>query len=148
MSGFEITKSFKFDAAHRLVDGYQGKCASLHGHTWEVTICIRSMGSELDCHGMVFDFNDFAPLRAWIDNRLDHGSILNISDPLVDILTALPSITPMCKVFTMLDNPTSENLAKEIHYKAVELLDLKDTKAIVDHVIVSETCTSKAIYYG
>jgi 6-pyruvoyl-tetrahydropterin synthase len=97
---------------------------------------------------MLFDFNDFAPLRAWIDGRLDHGTMLNISDPLVDILTALPATTPMCKVFTMLDNPTSENLAREILHKATELLHLKDTNAFVGHVIVSETCTSRATYYG
>ena len=148
MSNYNVSKTFKFDAAHRLIDGYVGKCNSLHGHTWKAVVTLCSTDTELDKFGMLYDFNDFKPLREWVDNRLDHATILNISDPLVDTLASLPSSTPMCRVYAMMDNPTSENLAREIFHQATQLLDLSLTNAYVECVEVWESETSKAVYYG
>lgn len=44
-----------FDAAHYL-RGYEGDCANLHGHRWQVDICIS--GEVLNEVGILFDFKD------------------------------------------------------------------------------------------
>ena len=51
-----ITKQFKFELAHRLVDSYSVKCQSVHGHSYlcEVTLA----GEHLDNTGMLMDFGE------------------------------------------------------------------------------------------
>ena len=37
---YTLTKAFRFESAHRLAKGYEGKCANIHGHSWngELTV--------------------------------------------------------------------------------------------------------------
>jgi len=42
----------EFDAAHSL-PGYQGKCANLHGHTYQVEIVVEG---DVGVDGFVMDF--------------------------------------------------------------------------------------------
>jgi 6-pyruvoyltetrahydropterin/6-carboxytetrahydropterin synthase len=77
------TLNFKhhFDSAHRLID-YDGPCAEIHGHRWEVEVTI-----EVDTlvNDMVVDFTI---LRRIID-ELDHAYLNDL----------------------VVFNPTAENLA-------------------------------------
>lgn len=141
MTQHEVVKTFKFDAAHRLIDGYEGKCSNLHGHTWKVSVSL--MGTELNEFGMLFDFNDFKPLKDWIDDRLDHATILNVMDVLVDVLQEHGQ-----RLYTMIDNPTSENIAKEIYYKAKNLLVKGLDTVELSYVEVWESENSRAVFYG
>ena len=61
-----VRKEFSFDAAHRLVRGYDGKCAHLHGHTWRARFEISAPG--LSAMGFVRDFSDFKVMKTWIDH--------------------------------------------------------------------------------
>jgi 6-pyruvoyltetrahydropterin/6-carboxytetrahydropterin synthase len=64
-----------FDAAHKL-ENYDGPCANLHGHRWEVEIAIQS--EEL-MNGMVIDFKK---VKKVID-KYDHTYLNdNIKAPL------------------------------------------------------------------
>ena len=49
-----VSKEFTFDAAHHLFN-YEGKCKSLHGHTYHLQIAVSGY---LDERGMTFDFGD------------------------------------------------------------------------------------------
>lgn len=117
-----ISKQFTFEAAHKLPK-HDGKCARLHGHSWQGEILIA--GNELITsgakEGMLQDFGDikkaFKPL---LDNYLDHH-YLNES--------------------TGLANPTSESLAKWLHEKLVA-----SGLAGIYGVRVNETCTSSCLY--
>jgi len=71
---YRISKSFTFAAAHKLVHPYIGKCSTVHGHTYTVDVVL--VGDSLDSCGMLVDFNNFAPLKRYIDIMLDH-SLLN-----------------------------------------------------------------------
>jgi 6-pyruvoyltetrahydropterin/6-carboxytetrahydropterin synthase len=55
-----VTKEFKFEAAHAL-DGYNGKCKDIHGHSYHLKITVlgspKSDANVSDC-GMVIDFSD------------------------------------------------------------------------------------------
>ena len=54
-----ITKAFDFEAAHAL-DGYDGKCKDIHGHSYhlEMTCWGRLKALKLSDCGMVVDFGD------------------------------------------------------------------------------------------
>jgi 6-pyruvoyltetrahydropterin/6-carboxytetrahydropterin synthase len=136
-----VTKELKFEAAHRLVNGYPGKCRNNHGHSWVVFISVRLLeGRRLNKYGFVKDYGDFAPLRNWIDNNLDHATIVSDDDD--SFIAFLESDKQ--RLITTQGNPTSENLSKIIYDKAHELLD--DDCCEVCEVRIKETCTSEAIY--
>ena len=88
---------FKFDAAH-YIDGYDGKCGRMHGHTYKVQICVA--GSKLDeKFGMLMDFKDMkASLNAVVE-QLDH-QVLN------DVLDIKTSTECLAKYFYDEINPS------------------------------------------
>lgn len=148
---WEVMKEVRWEAAHRLVDGYEGKCNSLHGHSWVARIYVGGPSSprfnaapgELDEYGMVIDFNAFKPLRKWVDDNLDHATILNRHDELFELLGTVDD----CRLFDMEGNPTSENIARLLMRKAHEYLP-GILPCTITRVEVLETCTSMAVYYG
>ena len=59
-----------FDAAHFLRD-YEGKCRRMHGHRWDVEVCLQ--GGKLDEKNMLVDFKDVkALLNELLDSHCDH----------------------------------------------------------------------------
>lgn len=146
-----ISVEHSFETAHRLPQ-LGGKCTSLHGHSWRVTV--RAAAENLDDAGTVVEFGAFkAGVRRWIDTYLDHGTMLGDSDPLVDSLE-----TAGCKVFRFGREandalPGADHLAVDLPWPTVEavavllwrmsahvLTDLPcvaDTR--VDRVVVRET---------
>ncbi len=96
----------EFDAAHSLPD-YQGKCAHMHGHTYQVEIVLEG---EVEENGFVMDFYRIKRLVAEALQDLDHSCLNHI-----------------------LPNPTAENiaqwianrLAQDLEGTAVSLFSLK-----------------------
>lgn len=104
---FKIVKEFRFSYGHRLL-GHSGKCANLHGHNGVVEVEIS--GRELDRLGMLIDFAQVKSIICnWIEEHLDHRTILKSDDPLVGLLMEAGE-----KLYLMDDNPTAENLARII----------------------------------
>lgn len=130
---FRITLEIHFCYGHRLMD-YRGKCGHPHGHNGLVEIELSS--AKLDRQGMVMDFEVIKKrVQTWIDEALDHRMILRRDDPLAAFLKK--SGEP---VYVMKDNPTAENIAKEIYGVA-------RAKALpVTRVTVWETPKSCATY--
>jgi 6-pyruvoyltetrahydropterin/6-carboxytetrahydropterin synthase len=110
---FKVVREIHFCYGHRLRD-YAGKCRHLHGHNGRVEVEVSA--DRLDRRGMVVDFGDIKDrLQSWIDSHLDHQMILRRDDPLV------PHFKKVKKPFYLLDdNPTAENIAKEIFRVARE----------------------------
>lgn len=103
MNKVKLTKTGKFDAAHRLPH-HPGKCANIHGHTWkwEVEI-VGTLGN--DPSGMLVDF---AELKKTI-NHYDHSLILDVHD---DVLVSTKLGTKVnVDIYTLPFVPTCENLA-------------------------------------
>jgi 6-pyruvoyltetrahydropterin/6-carboxytetrahydropterin synthase len=96
----------EFDAAHSL-PGYQGKCAQLHGHTYQVEIVVEG---EVGENGFVMDFYQIKRIIAAALQDLDHSCLNHI-----------------------LPNPTAEiiaqwiadRLAQDLQGTAVRLFSLK-----------------------
>lgn len=68
----------KFDAAHS-IPGYPGKCARLHGHTYEVE-CVLQFAT-LDGLGMGCDFSIIKSALKKVIDRLDHENLNEILAP-------------------------------------------------------------------
>lgn len=102
-----IGKGFGFEAAHRL-QHHGGKCRKLHGHSYKVHVAIESPLGLMEVgpsEGMVLDFGE---LNTWwkpLEAVLDHTTILEESDELVEVLQ------PFTPVTTFPFPPTAENLA-------------------------------------
>ena len=124
-----MSTSFTFEAAHRLVNGYPGKCRNLHGHSFRVTCTIE--GNELDRYGMVKDFAEFKLLKQWCKDHWDHATLLADSDQAtIEFLTSTEQ-----KYFSFKDNPTSEVIAQYLINKSDEL------GFPLTSVTIDETCT-------
>ena len=71
---------FKFDSAH-FIDGYNGKCGRMHGHTYRVKMTAKAHklnpSAYLDTDDMVCDFKELKwAAKDAMKGGLDHG-ILN-----------------------------------------------------------------------
>jgi 6-pyruvoyltetrahydropterin/6-carboxytetrahydropterin synthase len=64
-----LTKEFVFDSAHHLYE-YDGKCKSLHGHTYKLTVTLKG---KPDARGIVIDFGDIKRItHERVVDRMDH----------------------------------------------------------------------------
>lgn len=137
----EVTVRHNFETAHRLPH-LEGKCQSLHGHSWWVEV--TASAPQLASGGVLTEFGPFkAGLRSWIDHNLDHGSMLGPDDPLVPLLRA-----EGCKVFVVDGWPTVENVAEMIAEEGQRvLMDLvRAPYAVVSRCVVRETHVNEAAW--
>jgi len=124
MSGiFEINVKAQFAAAHSL-RGYEGDCAGIHGHNWNVEVFIRCR--KLDQIGIGIDFRNVKRTVGDVLEGLDHRN-LNDFPPFNET------------------NPTSENIAQFLYNKIGEKLNSDSAK--VSKVTVSETPNTGASYW-
>lgn len=114
---FTISKEFHFAASHRLAGlADDHPCGRLHGHNYVVRVEITS--TEVNEVGFVLDYRSLDPIKAWIDDTLDHR----------DLNTALPTLA----------NPTAELLAQHLgRWIIPNLLHLP--RPVLIAVSVSET---------
>ena len=137
MTSMKVVKRFRWSMAHRLTHGYQGRCASLHGHEYEVEVSV--MG-EVDGMGLAVDFADIKrACEGWIREHLDHTTIVHNEDtPLLDFLKREDQ-----RYYAVDFNTTAENLA--IHLREVfqkELDRVLDRRLSVSHIRLLETPSS------
>lgn len=84
---YYVRKKLEVSAAHNLKLDYESKCEGLHGHNWNIVICLKS--EELDSNGMVMDFTI---IKKKIMEKMDHKYLNEVFD----------------------FNPTAENIARWI----------------------------------
>lgn len=97
MGTWTLHTEYKFDAAH-LIEGYDGKCGRMHGHSYKVEVSAESQrlhpSKYLDTDDMVCDFRELKwPSGSAEKGGLDH-SVLNEELPV---------------------NPTAERIAEFIY---------------------------------
>lgn len=113
----------QFEAGHRQF-GDPSKCGFLHGHNWKAEIEINS--PRVNDIGYVVDFKN---IKDEIKNAFDHKVILNMYDPLVQVL-----LDNYQRVQVVGGNPTCEVLAKKIKsmiYELVHHIGITDTDITV-----------------
>ena len=103
------TRRIEFDAAHRILN-HESKCKMLHGHRYALEASF--LAKELDDLGRVIDFGIVREvLGTWIDENLDHNTILSIKDKKLGQKIAEETGQ---KIYYLESNPTAENIAKHI----------------------------------
>ena len=121
---FQVCIEAHFDAAH-FIRNYQGKCSQLHGHRWNIVVCVE--GSELDDLGMLVDFSEIKKnVRAALE-LLDHR-----------LLNDLAPFGPEGV------NPTAERLAQYLYREFKPDLNLNAKRLV--WVKVFESPDAWAIY--
>ena len=102
------SRRLEFDAAHRVLR-HESKCAHLHGHRYVVEIVCKA--PTLDAVGRVVDFGAVKDrVGTWIDEKWDHGTIVNRED---DELLAW-CVRNGQKRMVLDGEPTAENIARVI----------------------------------
>lgn len=136
-----ISKSFEFDAAHRLNLPYESKCTNIHGHRYKVIVSLKS--NSVNDVGMITDFSELKKLvTVKIINKFDHKTILNecsISNK--GLIEAIEKYCGEDSIIKMQNNPTAENMAK-LFFRTL----FKDCGDILHKVEVYETPTSRSCY--
>lgn len=132
---YVVTKEFRFEAAHRLIKNYHGKCTNNHGHSWLVRLHLE--GDTLDEKDMLIDFQELKVLKLWIDENLDHATLLWAQDPMIDYVRETKQ-----RLFITEKNPTSEHIAEVIITEAIRLF--QNSRIRVKCLEVNETCTTGA----
>lgn len=122
---YELRVSESFNAAHQL-NGYNGDCARLHGHTWTVTLQVS--GDTLDNVGMLVDFKRVKSRLRTILADFDHQY--------------LNDLAPFAA-----KNPTAENLARHIYESCRDGLRGEAAELRVDFVRVYESPSTVVTYH-
>ena len=111
----KITKIFTFDSSHML-DGHDGKCQNLHGHTYKLEITVSDdpiRGGAKD--GMVMDFTDLkAAVKKHITDPFDHAFIYHGGNGRECQIAALLEGWNM-KTLCLPCRTTAENMAVEMY---------------------------------
>lgn len=82
---YTITKEFHFSASHQLKHlPSDHQCARLHGHNYVVVVELRC--ADLNADGFVRDYHELAPLKRYIDEKLDHRHLNDVLGD--DLVTA------------------------------------------------------------
>ena len=117
---WELTKSFRFEAAHALPGTTLGDASQeIHGHSFRAEVTVR--GTPDPETGMIVDLGLFAESLAKIEKMLDHK-----------LLNRIEGLGP----------PTLENLSRFI-WERLQLAG-KITRVSVHRDSCNESCT----YYG
>ncbi len=129
---FELKVKTRFAGAHQLTMVGK-KCENLHGHNWQVEVCVK--GETLNQAGVLADFGDIKKaVRQVVDGELDHK-----------FLNELPAFES-CQ-------PTSERIAIHIAQGVQDMLDQyysgtnMEGKINVSKVMAWESDDACAIYY-
>ena len=121
---YEIEVRQAFEAAH-FIDGYNGKCARLHGHNWEVVAVVR--GEKLDALGMLIDFKILKAQLKKVLDEFDHRFLNEL------------------EIFSE-ENPTAENLARKI-FERLSSSEIFNGSIKLHAVKVCESPNSSVTYY-
>ena len=123
---FQVSVEETFSAGHAL-RGYKGKCENVHGHNYRVQITLE--GPQLDNIGLLVDFTRVKHVMRDVIKRLD-PQFINDLEPFTTV------------------NPSAENMAKYFFEEVSgQLTDLPPGAAVKD-VVIWETDTAKAKYWG
>ena len=112
-----ISKSFYFEAAHKLNITENEENNNIHGHSYFVEVFIIDQANEINKSGLILDFSVFQNKLELIKKDLDHKFLNDISG---------------------LENPTLENIGLYI-YKRLKKMGLHLYKILVKRKSCGET---------
>lgn len=144
MSNLLVCKSFSLDFAHAL-DGYDGLCKNIHGHTYHLSVSILGKISDLEKDVKIGMVVDFSILKNIINKRIislfDHSLVLNgTSEKHVHYSNELKN--DFERIILLDRQPTCENLLLDFK-KRIEN-DLRENNLLLYQIKLQETPSSYA----
>jgi len=142
---WQISKQFDFCYGHRVWSQQLNKeyalddclmCRHLHGHQGKIIVHLESNSLK---DGMVTDFKHLNWFKKFLDDTIDHKFIIDINDPLFEIL--LPLYKNKKNLFVMKENYKIPDLSI-IKDEALCVREMYDGFIIVDFVPTSENLSS------
>jgi len=121
---FALSVTTEFSAAHSL-RGYDGDCARLHGHNWQVKLTVEA--DVLNDIGIAIDYKR---LKSELKAALSDWDHYNLNE-----------IPPFDHI-----NPSSENVAKEL-YRRMRQRFADDDGIRISEVEIGETCATRVRYW-
>lgn len=110
MANLRITKEFRFEGAHALLD-YDGKCRHIHGHSYRLMITVEGVPSLREGDpkiGMIMYFGDLKDVvETHIVKHFDHALLLRRNAPLAEEISGayqnvlLLDFQPTCEQLTL-----------------------------------------------
>jgi 6-pyruvoyltetrahydropterin/6-carboxytetrahydropterin synthase len=108
MAKLRITKEFRFEGAHALMN-YNGKCKNIHGHSYILYVTVvgeAKTDPNGPDNGMVIDFKLLKDIvNKKVIDKFDHALVLEEGTPLSNELS-----TEYPNVYLTNFRPTTENL--------------------------------------
>ena len=146
MAKIRLTKEFSFESAHAL-DGYDGLCREIHGHSYRLFVTIKGEPSCDDDNpklGMVMDFGDLKRIvNSEIVDRLDHSFVLR--DSVQNTMLSRVLSAKFEKIVLVDYQPTCENMLADF----AERLQGALPEGIELHSLrLHETATSYAEWFA
>lgn len=144
-----VTRHVEFEAAH-LLQGYDGRCGSLHGHSYSLEVTVSCPKQER----MNNDFNfvmDFKKLDKILDDYIpDHCFITNISNGVDTPEGQIAKIVEDngMRIFKMTNPPSAENMGELFAIDLQIILDneFKGKDYTVDELKLWETTNSHSTW--
>lgn len=135
------TRKIHFCAGHRVL-GHENKCATPHGHNYNVFVSAES--EDLDPLGRVIDFSVLKNnLGGWIDKNWDHTFLVYEKDQV--LIEALQKVGGHKPIYLCSFNPTAENMAQYL-LNTVSPMVFKEPGVKVTKIALyeSENCYAEA----
>lgn len=144
MSIIRITKEFKFEMAHALLN-YDGPCRHIHGHSYYlyVTVSGKPVADDANPHnGMVMDFTLLKKLiNEHITKQLDHALVLYDKTP----ESQVQALAGFENIVLLPYQPTCENMLNDFAGRIKKLLP---AALKLHHLKLCETVTSSAEWFA
>jgi 6-pyruvoyltetrahydropterin/6-carboxytetrahydropterin synthase len=146
MAKIRVTKEFDFEMAHAL-DGHDGKCHNIHGHTYQLSVCFEGSPIDAPCtpkDGMVIDFADIKRIvKHRIVDVYDHALVLRDNSRFLGSLNNDINERLMLKSY----QPTCENLLIDmVNEIQLQLKNLENVR--LHSARLRETLSSYAEWYA
>ncbi len=146
MSIIRLTKEFSFEAAHAL-EGYDGACREIHGHSYRLFVTIKgepSTNLEHSKCGMVMDFGDLKRIvNEQIISRLDHAFVMRRSEQGERVAESIKNV--FSNVILVDYQPTCENMLVDF---AQLIMSQLPTEVQLHSLKLHETATSFAEWFA
>jgi len=117
-----VTLSFRWPMGHRILglEGEGSKCRNIHGHNWTADVELPNDDGELEFGEVKRALGD------WIEGVLDHGFLVEDSDPFRAYL-----MEHELKHYTIVGPPTTEAVCELLAHQCHRLLHVSPLKVHV-----------------
>lgn len=138
---FILKSEIEFDAAHFL-DGYQGKCANIHGHRYRLVVKVKSesLKDSGPDRAMIEDFSFVKAVLKEIHDLFDHKLIIENNEPGKSLVSRLADMPQQFEYYFVPYRPTAEEMSRDIFNM------IKDRGIKIYEVELFETPTNSCIY--